>query len=489
MAERIIGISLLGCGVVGSGVARILAEQRDLIARRTGLTFDLRHVVVRDPVKARATFGKLPLHTDARAAIEDPQVQIIVELIGGTGEAGELVRKALSLGKPVVTANKSLLAAHGRELFALAKKHASAISFEASCGGGIPIIQALTHGLIANEISALVGIVNGTCNVILTRMTVNGWTYKEALAEAQRLGYAEADPTMDVSGRDTAQKLAILASLAFNANVAEADIHIEGIDTLDPLDIRFAKELGYVIKLLAIAERGEGSGVRVQGSANAGTERGTERGTGALIAPLGTERGTGALSSSLIPQPRTLNPISLRVHPTLVHKQDVLADVSGSFNAISVYGHALGHCLFYGRGAGQMPTASAVVSDLIQTALGTAGLAFQQLQIFTDATPAANILPFEELQSRYYLRVLAKDQPGVMARVAAVLGKYEVSISAILQHESGENNHVPIVITTHMAKEGALQRAIKEINSLPVIQPPAACLRIIDQPKESAAIQ
>ncbi|MDB5319540.1 MAG: homoserine dehydrogenase [Phycisphaerales bacterium] len=445
MAERTIGITLLGCGVVGSGVARILAEQRDLIARRTGLVFDVRHVVVRDPAKVRGA-GKLHVHTDANAAINDPQVHVVVELIGGTGAAADLVRKALALGKPVVTANKSLLAAQGRELFALAKKHNSAISFEASCGGGIPIIQALTHGLIANEISALVGIVNGTCNVILTRMTVNGWTYKEALAEAQRLGYAEADPTMDVSGRDTAQKLAILASLAFDATVSESDIHIEGIDTLDPLDIRFAKELGYVIKLLAIAER-------AQGSAAGGA------------------------------------PISLRVHPTLVHKQDVLADVSGSFNAISVYGHALGHCLFYGRGAGQMPTASAVVSDLIQTALGTAALAFKQLQIFADGTPPANILPFEDLQSRYYLRVLAKDQPGVMARVAAVLGKYEVSISAILQHESAENNHVPIVITTHLAKEGALQRAIREINSLPVIQPPAACLRIIDQPKESSAIQ
>jgi homoserine dehydrogenase len=443
MAERTIGIALLGCGVVGGGVVRILSEQRDLIARRTGLVFDVRHVVVRDAGKARAA-GNLPLHADAYAAIDDPQVQVVVELIGGTTVAAELVHRALAQGKPVVTANKSMLAAKGRELFALAKKHNTAISFEASCGGGIPIIQALTHGLVANEISALVGIVNGTCNVILTRMTHNGWTYKEALAEAQRLGYAEADPTMDVSGRDTAQKLAILASLAFGANVSEADIHIEGIDTLDPQDIRFAKELGYVIKLLAIAERAEGSGAN-----NAA--------------------------------------LSLRVHPTLVHRQDVLADVSGSFNAISVYGHALGHCLFYGRGAGQMPTASAVVSDLIQTALGTAALAFKQLQIFTDATPAANVLPFAELQSRYYLRVLAKDQPGVMARVAAVLGKYEVSISAILQHESAQDNHVPIVITTHLAKEGALQLAIQEINSLPVIQGPAACLRIIDQPKESAA--
>jgi homoserine dehydrogenase len=382
----------------------------------------------------------LPITTDAQAAIDDPQVQVVVELIGGTGVAGDLITRALSRGKPVVTANKSLLASRGRELFALAKKHDTAISFEASCGGGIPIIQALSHGLVANEISALVGIVNGTCNVILTRMTHNGWTYPEALAEAQRLGYAEADPTMDVSGRDTAQKLAILASLAFNAKVAESDIHIEGIDRLDPQDIRFAKELGYVIKLLAIAERA----------------------------------GGGA--------------ISLRVHPTLVSQRDVLADVSGSFNAISVYGHALGHCLFYGRGAGQMPTASAVVSDLIQTALGTAALAFKQLRIFADGTPAAEILPFEELRSRYYLRVLAKDEPGVMARVASVLGQNDVSISAILQHESAEKNLVPIVITTHLAKEGALQRAIREINALGVIQPPVACLRIIDQPKESAAL-
>jgi homoserine dehydrogenase len=464
MAERIIGISLLGCGVVGSGVARILSEQRELIARRTGLVFDIRHVVVRDHAKVRPG-QKLPLGTDPQAAIDDPQVQIVVELIGGTIVAAELVHRALTQGKPVVTANKSLLAAKGRELFALAKKHNTAISFEASCGGGIPIIQALSHGLIANEISALVGIVNGTCNVILTRMTHNGWTYPQALAEAQKLGFAEADPTMDVSGRDTAQKLAILASLAFNATVAESDIHIEGIDRLDPQDIRFAKELGYVIKLLAIAERAEDSGNK------------------------GMERGTGVLSSSLNPQPSTLSPLSLRVHPTLVHQHDVLADVAGSFNAISVYGHALGHCLFYGRGAGQMPTASAVVSDLIQTALGTAALAFKQLQIFADSTPAARVLPFEELQSRYYLRVLAKDQPGVMAQVAAVLGKYQVSISAILQHESAENNQVPIVITTHLAREGALQKAISEINCLPVIQPPAACLRIIDQPKESAAIQ
>jgi homoserine dehydrogenase len=354
------------------------------------------------------------------------------------------VGRALAAGKPVVTANKALLAAQGRELFALAKKNDSAIGFEASCAGGIPIIAALTYGLVANEISALVGIVNGTCNVILTRMTHYGWSYAQALEEAQRLGYAEADPTMDVSGRDAAQKLAILASLAFNVNVAESDIHVEGIDRLDPQDIRFAKELGYVIKLLAIGEKANG----------------------------------GA-------------PLSLRVHPTLVHEHDVLADVAGSFNAISVYGHALGHGLFYGRGAGQMPTASAVVSDLIQMAMGTGVLAFGQLRVFPDSTPAANVLPFAELRSRYYLRVLAKDEPGVMAAVATVLGKYRVSISAILQHESDQNHpdFVPIVITTHLAREGDVQRALGEVDELGVTRPPAVCLRIIDQPKESSEIR
>jgi homoserine dehydrogenase len=441
MSQRTVGVALLGCGIVGSGVARILTAQRELISRRTGLSFDIRHVVVKDAGKDRGV-GGLPLVTDPHKAIDDPAVQVVVELLGGTGLAAELIQRALMAGKPVVTANKALLAAKGRELFALAKRHNSSISFEASCGGGIPIIQALTHGLVANEISALVGIVNGTCNVILTRMTHNGWSYQQALAEAQRLGYAEADPTMDVSGRDAAQKLAILASLAFNANVAESDIHVEGIDRLDPQDIKFARELGYVIKLLAIAERADGL-------------------------------------------------IALRVHPTLVHQNDVLSDVAGSFNAISVYGHALGHCLFYGRGAGQMPTASAVVSDIIQTALGTAGLAFKQLQVFPDATPAAKVLPFDQLRSRYYVRVLARDAPGVMAAVATILGKYQVSISAILQHESDLNHpdFVPIVITTHTAREGDVQAALAEINGLSVIRPSSACLRIIDQPKESAAIR
>jgi homoserine dehydrogenase len=445
--DRSIGITLLGHGVVGSGVVNILTRQRDLLRRRTGLSFDVRHVLVRDVKK----HPELPVTTDPAKAIDDPKTEIILELMGGTTSAFEYVERALRLGKPVVTANKSLLASRGRELFALARKHNTAIAFEASCGGGIPIIDALLRGLVANRIDALVGIVNGTCNTILTRMTKNGWTYADALKEAQRLGFAEADPTLDVSGRDAAQKLALLASLAFNVQVHEADIHIEGIDRLEPTDIQFASDLGYVIKLLAIAERGQGSAVRRE------------------------KNNSSADDASLF----------LRVHPTLVHRDDVLAEVSGSFNAISVYGHALGHALFYGRGAGQLPTASAVVSDLVGVALGTTTSTFRQLRVFPDATPPAAVLPFDQLRSRYYLRLTAKDQPGVMAQAAGVLGQHGISLSAIHQRETTDDGQpVPIVITTHLANEGAMQAALRQINSLPPIAAPTVCLRIIDQPKE-----
>src|SRR5688500_14915088 len=382
MSDTAIGISLLGCGVVGSGVVRILSEQRDLLEKRTGLRFDLRHVVVRDPRKHAAARPGPPYTADATAAIEDPKVQIVIETIGGTTAAAGYIERALRLGKPVVTANKSLLAARGADLFALARKHNACIAFEASCGGGIPIIDAISRGLIANRVDALVGILNGTCNVILTLMTKSAWTYDQALAGAQKLGFTEADQSLDVSGRDTAQKLALLASLAFNVRVAESDIHVEGIETLQPADIAFAGDLGYVIKLLAIAGRD--------------------------------------------PDGR----LGLRVHPTLVHKADVLAEVSGGFNAISVYGHALGHTLFYGRGAGQMPTASAVVADLVSVALGTAPLVFKRLRIFPDTTPAAAVQPFEQTQSRYYLRLAVRDQPGVMGQVTQILGQHGISLSA-----------------------------------------------------------
>ncbi len=437
MPEKTVGIALLGCGVVGSGVARILSQQCELIRQRTGIRFEIRHVVVRDPAKQRDFDGTTKVSTDIELAVRSPETQIVVELMGGTTVAGTAIEQALRLGKPVVTANKSLLALRGRELFTLAKKHDTCIAFEASCGGGIPIIQSLMHGLVGNRIDALVGIVNGTCNFILTKMTRDGSSYADALKEAQAAGFAEADPTMDVSGRDTAQKLALLAGLAFNAQVREEDIHIEGIDRLRPEDIAFASELNYVIKLLAIAERRNGA-------------------------------------------------LSLRVHPTLVHERDVLADVSGSFNAISIYGHALGHALFYGRGAGQLPTASAVVADIVSVALGVTPLAFRQLRIFPDSTERTDILPFDQLQSRYYLRLMATDEPGVLAQVTRILGEHRISLSAILQHEVNESRNVPVIITTHLANEGAMRDALQAIDALPTIQPTTICLRIIDQPREFA---
>ena len=435
MSDTTVGITLLGCGVVGGGVVKILLEQAALISRRAGVAFDIRHVIVRDAAR-HARHGELPLSTDAAAAIDDPKTQIVLELMGGVTPAGTYVERALRLGKPVVTANKSLLAARGPDLFALARRHSTCIAFEASCGGGIPIIGALQHGLLANRVDALIGIVNGTCNVILTRMTRNGWPYPQALAEAQKLGFAEADPSLDVSGRDAAQKLAVLASLAFGARVAESDIHVEGIDTLSSTDIHFAGELGYVIKLLAIAERDE------------------------------SDR------------------LALRVHPTLVHNDDVLAEVSGSFNAISVYGHAVGHTLFYGRGAGQLPTASAVVSDLIGVATGIIPLAFKRLNVLPDSAAPANVLPIEQLRSRYYLRLTARDLPGVMAQVTHALGEQGISLSAIRQHEGEDSQFVPVVITTHHAREGAIRAALAAIDALPTIQRPTVCLRVIDQPKE-----
>ncbi len=447
MASKSLNVTLLGCGTVGGGVASILLNQPDLLRQRTGLDLHQLHVVVKSEAEYPPNAKELPMSTDAVAAINDPKTDVIVELIGGTGVAYTFVKQALELGKPVVTANKALLATKGPELFALARAKNTCIAFEASAGGGIPIIDALQRGLVANRVDALLGIVNGTCNFILSKMTQNNWSYDQALKEAQAQGFAEANPTMDVSGRDSAQKLAILASLAFNVNVLESDIYLQGIDTLDAADIKFADELGYVIKLLAIAERAQ----------------------------------IGAKSSE-----HQKDSISLRVHPTLVHKGDQLAQVSGSFNAISFYGHALGHALFYGRGAGRMPTASAVVSDIIGIALGTTPAQFKQLNMFTDSTPRANVQAFDQLTSRYYLRLTAKDQPGVLAAVTKVLGDHHISLASFLQHETTATDSVPLVLTTHPAKEGAVQSALKQIDALPAIVAKSVCLRIIDQPKEFA---
>lgn len=433
-----IGISLIGCGVVGGGVVKILQRRTADFLVRAGVEFDLHHVVVRDPSKRHGLSPAIPIHSDVNKAIDDPNVSIVIELIGGTTRAFEIAERALKAGKHLITANKSLLASRGPELFALARQHGVSISFEASCGGGIPIIDALLHGLSANRIEALVGIVNGTCNYILTRMTRENLSYIDALRGAQAAGYAEADPTLDVNGRDAAQKLALLGSLAFGAHVMEEDISVEGIDKLDAADISFARELGYVIKLLAVGER------------------------------IDDDR------------------ISLRVHPTLVSHDDVLAEVGGAFNAISVYGDSLGHALFYGRGAGAMPTASAVVSDLLSTAIGVAPLAFAKLNAFTDTASRAAVMPVDDVLSRFYLRLSALDQPGVLARVTDVLGRHGISLVAILQHESDTGKHVPVVIMTHRARQGSMSDALQEIDGLDVVGAKSVCLRVMDFPMEFA---
>jgi homoserine dehydrogenase len=436
------GIALLGCGVIGSAVADALLQEAPLFKRRAGVSLQLRAVVERDMEKTRKAGVPDRLVTvDYDAVLKDPAIHVVIELFGGLEPARTFVLKALKAGKHVVTANKYLIAVHGKEIFAAAKRAGKCVMFEASTGGCIPIIAALSHSLLANDISRVVGIVNGTCNYILTQMTQHGQTYADALKGAQAAGYAEPDPTFDVNGTDSANKIAILASLAFDAEVPYDAMHVTGIDNLSDLDLKFAKEFGYVCKLLAIGEK---------------------------IAP----------SSSL--ETRNSTPdtrLSLRVHPTFVSNQHLLANVHGPFNAILVDGHMTGQTVYYGRGAGGRPTTSAILSDVLEIALGTAPLLFERLPLLTKKKPA-EVVPLAEVVSRNYLRVTALDVPGVMAATANVLAKHKISLAGITQHESKAGQPVPIVITTHEAKEGDIAKALAEINKLPQITAETIRIRV-----------
>lgn len=442
MASNAIGIGMIGCGTVGGGVVKLLREQASLYAQRLGKAVELRRVLVRDVAKAAKSSGLSAdqFTSDADAFFSTPDMEIVVEVAGGRGAISQHVRRALEAGKHVITANKALLAAEGAELFALARKHHASIAFEAAVAGGIPVITAMQFGLMANRIDGLYGILNGTCNYILTEMTRNAKSYAVALAEAQAKGFAEADPTLDVSGKDAAQKLAVIASLAFGVSVSEDDVWNEGIDALDLADLRFAAELGYDIKLLAIAERQHGEG--------------------------GASR------------------LSLRVHPSFIHASAPLAQVHGSFNALSVYGHAVGHTMSYGRGAGEMPTASAVVSDILNVASGWYPFACEKMHLQCDKHERVTTVAADDLVSRFYIRMTALDVPGVMAKVSAILGDAGISLSAISQHESNVGQFVPLVIVTHRARQGALQEALKEIETLNVIDGKPVCIRIVDMPAE-----
>ena len=434
-----IGIGMIGCGVVGTGVAKLLHEQRDLYSRRLGRPLLLRRVLVRDDRKPRedVPIGREYFTVDACAFFDTADMPIVIEVAGGVDRVGLLVRAALEAGKHVITANKSLLAEQGADLFALARQHGVCIGFEASCGGGIPILTSLQFGLMANRIDALYGILNGTCNYILTEMTRGGKTYEQALAEAQQNGFAEADPALDVTGRDAAQKLAVLASLAFGVRASGEMIWCEGIDRLDLADIRFGAELGYDVKLLAIGERAAADSRR----------------------------------------------ISLRVHPCFVSKDLPLAQVHGPFNALSVYGHATGQTMYYGRGAGQLPTASAIVSDLLNIAAGWYPRAFAGLNLWCDAHDPVELVDPDDLVSRFYLRISAKDVPGVMAKVSEILGDAGISLGALLQHEVAVGQFVPVVIITHEARQGSVINALREIEKLDVIDGTPVCIRIVDFPE------
>jgi homoserine dehydrogenase len=429
------GIALIGCGVVGGGVAKLLLHQKERLAARAGRPLVLRHVVIRDRQRSRDV--ELPAElvaTDARVALQDPAVQVIVELVGGTTAARRYVLDALAAGKHVVTANKALLAEHGVEIFETARQHQRAVCFEASVAGGVPIIGAVAQSMSANQITGIQGILNGTSNFILTAMSEQGGSYAEALAEAQRLGYAEADPTLDVDGSDAAHKLAILAQIAFGLTAPIRDIERHGIAGIHAMDLRFAHELGYTIKLLA----------------------------------------EGWLEG---------NEVALHVAPVLLRHTDMLARVRGAFNAILVIGDVVGETLYEGPGAGSLPTASAVVADIIDLAIGRAQKTFQAAKLWTPGGRGFRLRPADAVRSRFYLRVLVADRPGMLADVARVLADHEISIASVIQHEALEDHQgevVPLVIMTHYAPTGQFRRAVERINRLVGVVPPGVYCSVDD---------
>lgn len=434
MAERTVRVGIVGFGTVGSGVARILLEDAGLIASKTGIRPELACVVDVDTESERPV--RLPdgiLTSDIEIMLADDSIDIAVETVGGTGVAKEIMERMLRAGKHVVTANKALLAEHGSELFRMAHENDRCIAFEASCAGGIPIISAIRTGLAANNITAMYGIVNGTCNYILSNMTAKGEAFSDVLAQAQAKGYAEADPTLDINGTDSAHKLAILASIALGYEISLEDIFVEGIEAVSQDDIRYGGEMGYCLKLLAIGHKDDGGKV------------------------------------------------SLRVHPSFIAKDSALARVDGPFNAISIFGSSVGQVMFYGRGAGMMPTASAVVADIIDVALGGAVTAFRHLSLKPRAEVEPLIESIDESHSRFYIRVMAKDEPGVVASYGRILEKHSISISGALQHEgSGPDNSVPVVIVTHLTQERNVRGALDDLAELDVISGAPVCIRIVD---------
>lgn len=431
-------VALVGMGTVGTGVARLLLEQGDRLSRHAGCRLVLKYIV--DPDVARPRSLQVPdglLTPDLGRVLNDPEVRVVVQLIGGLEPERSIMLQLLERGKDIVTANKALLAEYGPELFDRARQLGRCIAFDASVGGGIPIITNICQCLSANQILSISGILNGTTNFIISQMEERGSDYAAALAEAQRRGFAEQDPTLDVDGTDAAQKLAILAHLAFGAHVRWNHIPRVGIDKLDPADLRYARELGYRVKLLAIAQLVDGG-------------------------------------------------LELHVSPTLVRMGQPLAEVRGANNAISVIGDAVGRVFYQGLGAGQMPTASAAVADLIDTVVGRAQITFRTLQLWSNRAPRVGLAQHAAGKGRFYFRFMVEDHPGVLAEITGVLGRQAISIASVIQHEpeveasEGEEPVVPLVIMTHTATEGAAEEAVREINRRDFIRQASVRMRVSD---------
>jgi homoserine dehydrogenase len=432
MTSRI-GVGIVGFGTVGTGVVKILLNNATLISRRTGAPIELVRVADLDIARDRGvSLAPGLLTTDVKQVLTDPNIDIVIELIGGYDTAKRVILDAIAAGKHVVTANKALLALHGEEIFEAATRKGVDVGFEASVGGGIPVVRALTEGLAGNTIESIYGIINGTSNYILSRMTHEGHRFEEVLKDAQQAGYAEADPTFDVAGVDSAHKLAILVSLAYGTPVNFKDIYTEGITNLTPTDIAYAKQFGCTIKLLGIAKLVDGE-------------------------------------------------IEARVHPTMLPSTSPIAQVEDVYNAIQLVGDAVGDVVLYGRGAGSMPTGSAVVSDvisigrsLLKGAVGRVPAAsFQQ-----DQRRPLRLRAMEEISSLYYLRFMVVDRPGVLAQIAGELGRCGISISSMLQQGRREGQTVPVVIKTHTAKERDVQNALREINRKEFVSEPTVLIRV-----------
>ena len=428
-----IQVGLLGIGTVGSGTFKVLQRNQEEIRRRAGRGIEITMVADLDTARARAVVGEgVTVVADARAVIANPEIDIVVELIGGYGIARTLVLEAIAAGKHVVTANKALLAVHGSEIFAAASEKGVVVAFEAAVAGGIPIIKALREGLTANRIEWIAGIINGTTNFILSEMRGKGLDFSVALKQAQALGYAEADPTFDIEGVDAAHKATLMSAIAFGVPVQFDKAYVEGISTLQALDIRYAEQLGYRIKLLGITKR-------------------------------------------------TAAGIELRVHPTLIPTTRLIANVEGAMNAVVVHGDAVGTTLYYGKGAGAEPTASAVIADLVDvTRLHTADpdhrvphLAFQP-----GAMQATPILPIDEVVTAFYLRLQVADEAGVLARITGILAEHRISIDAVLQRESGDGEkQTDLIILTHNTVEGRMKAALAQMQALPSVLAPIVRIR------------